>query len=136
MTLVHTSEPGPHLSSHSSHPQAQPWIKASAYGIYELLANCLDLESGGGPEHAARLAPFLALVAPGTEAHLFLSLERLLKSAEVDRQSPSTEAAAKECILAHSVRYGMVSDAVLTRIMDVMGGTDYHLGRYAARSDA
>ena len=76
----------------------------------------------------------LALPPHSKKAHLFLSLERLLKSAEIDRQGPGTEAAAKECILAHSVRYGMISDAVLTRIMDVMGSTDYHLGRYAAPS--
>ena len=52
----------------SFHLQAQPWLKASAYGIYELLANCEDLESGGGsPEQAAKLSPFLALVSPGSE---------------------------------------------------------------------
>ena len=91
---------------------------------------CCDVGNEARPEQPARLAPFLSLIAPGTEAHLLLSLECLLRSAEIERQGPETEKAAKECILAHSVRYGMVSDAVLTRIMDVLGSTDSYMGRY------
>ena len=110
--------------------QAQPWLKASVYGMYELLALCDDMGHEERPEQPAKLAPFHALISPGSEAHLFLSLERLLRSAEIERQGAETEKAANECILAYGVRYGMVSDAVLTRIMDLFGTTDYQLGRY------
>ena len=98
--------------------------------MYELLALCRDVGNETRPDQPASLAPFMSLISPGTEAHLFLSLERLLRAAEIERQGPETETAAKACILAHSVRYGMISDQVLTRIMDVLGSTDYYMGRY------
>jgi len=111
--------------------QAQPWLKASAFGTFELLALSKDVGNETRPEQPASLEPFLSLISPGSEAHLLLSLERLLRAAEIERQGAETEKAAKACILAHSVRYGMVSDPVLTRIMDVLGSTDYYMGRYA-----
>ena len=110
--------------------QAQPWLKASIFGFFELLALCKDVGNETKPDQPASLVPFLSLISPGTESHLFLTLERLLRAAEIERQGLETERAAKECILAHSVRYGMVSDPVLTRIMDVIGSADFYMGRY------
>ncbi|GAX80730.1 hypothetical protein CEUSTIGMA_g8165.t1 [Chlamydomonas eustigma] len=107
------------------------WLKASAYGLYELLANCQDVGNESDPGQLAQLTPLMALVAPGSEAHLLLTLERLLRAGQIAKTSPETEQAAKECILAHSLRYGKVSDASLTKIMGIMGSLDACLGRYS-----
>ncbi len=78
------------------------WLRAAMYGVYELLALCDDVGHEAEPEQPAKLTPMLALVAPGTEAHLLLSLERLLRAGEISRTGPETEQAAKECILVRN----------------------------------
>jgi hypothetical protein len=79
--------------------QGRLWLKASAYGLYELLVNCQDVGNESDPGQLAQLTSLMALVAPGSESHLFLTLERLLRAGQIAKASSETEQAAKECVL-------------------------------------
>ena len=111
--------------------EEQLWLKSSVYGLFELLALCND-SAKSDPTIPASLSQLIAPVAPGSEPHLLLSLDRLLRAGEKARTGPETEAAAKDAIVAYGVRYGLIGDAVLTKIMDALAMVpESDLGRYS-----
>lgn len=114
-------------------PEEQLWIKCSVYGLFELSALCSD-DSKTDPSIPASLSQLVAAVAPGSEPHLLLALDRLLRAGEQARTGPDTEAAAKDAIMAYGVRYGPIGDRILTQLMDALSKIQSDLGRYTIAS--
>lgn len=96
--------------------EIRPWLRASAYAAYELAALCSDVGHETLPAAPRSLAAHQAIVAPASDSHLLLTLEALLRAGEQAKDGAETQAAARECILAHGARYGKVSDIVLAQV--------------------
>jgi hypothetical protein len=111
-------------------PEEQLWLKCAVYGLYELSALCKD-GAKSDPSIPASLSNLVAAVAPGSETHLLLALDRLLRAGERERTGPNTEAAAKDAIMAYGIRYGLIGDKTLTMIMDTLAKVQDDLGRYS-----
>ncbi|KAG1654141.1 hypothetical protein FOA52_012187 [Chlamydomonas sp. UWO 241] len=109
----------------------RPWLRASAYAAYELAVLCTDVGDEGSPDAPRSLSGLHSLVLPGHDGHLLLALERFVRAGSQSRTGPETESAARECITAHTIRYGAVSDAVMAQIMDARAQRDSYMGRYS-----
>ncbi|GLI66882.1 hypothetical protein VaNZ11_010880, partial [Volvox africanus] len=134
--------------------QLRSWLRAAAYDAYYSRAVILDLtdsreaQSGadgqegsllfGGdrtapfsdPSIPAELAEVVSEVAPGTDLHLYLTLETLSRSAEAyPRDDPRVADATKTCLRAHILRYGRTSDAVLRELLQARSNHPHYLGR-------
>ncbi|GIL64207.1 hypothetical protein Vafri_18177, partial [Volvox africanus] len=134
--------------------QLRSWIRAAAYDAYYMRAVIRDLpnsrEAQGGadaeggslllgrdrtapfsdPLIPAELAEVVSEVAPGTDLHLYLTLETLSRSAEAyPRDDPRVADATKACLRAHILRYGRTSDAVLRELLQARSNHPHYLGR-------
>lgn len=79
---------------------------------------------------AALLNPLFASSLAGSDDHLFLAMDTLLRSAEsFPRDDPRVGEATKVCLRAHLLRYGRVSDAVLQQLIRARSQTPYYLDR-------
>ncbi|KAG2488075.1 hypothetical protein HYH03_013378 [Edaphochlamys debaryana] len=127
--------------------QACAWLRSSAWPAYWTLEALRDLPAqskpgaglfGGGPgspkpfsdpEVPARLAAIVESVAPGSDTHLFLVLEAMSRAAEtLAKDDPRMADLAKDCLRAHIVRYGRVSDAVLRELLQARSAVPHYLG--------
>ncbi len=72
----------------------------------------------------------LARRLAGSDEHLFLAMDTLLRAAESHaRDDPRVGEATKVCLRAHLLRYGRVSDAVLQQLIRARSQTPYYLDR-------
>ncbi|GIL88422.1 hypothetical protein Vretimale_14985 [Volvox reticuliferus] len=134
--------------------QLRLWLRAAAYNAYYTRAAIRDLpdsrkveggvDNGGGsllfgrgltapfsdPVTPTELAEVVSEVAPGTDLHLYLTLETLSRSAEAyPRDDPRVADATKACLRAHILRYGRTSDAVLRELLQARSNHPHYLGR-------
>ncbi|KXZ52407.1 hypothetical protein GPECTOR_9g451 [Gonium pectorale] len=130
--------------------QTRTWLRASAYDAYRVRAMIRDLPAGGGgglaglfgggagaedapfsdPVAPRELADMMDAIAPGTDPHLYLSLEALTRGAErYGRTDPRVVEATKACLHAHILRYGRVSDGVLRKLLEARMQSVHYLGR-------
>ncbi|PNW71670.1 hypothetical protein CHLRE_16g664000v5 [Chlamydomonas reinhardtii] len=136
--------------------RVRQWLRNSAYAAYFTLAVIRDLPDGSGPgdlgglfgrtgaaapfgdpEAPTRLAGMVEAVAPGSDLHLYLTLEALSRTAEAyDREDPRVAEATKSCLRAHILRYGVVSDAVLRSLLEARSRTQHYLGRITLASQS
>ncbi|KAG2441895.1 hypothetical protein HXX76_003502 [Chlamydomonas incerta] len=136
--------------------RVRQWLRNSAYAAYFTLAVIRDLPDGSGPgglgglfgrtgaaapfgdpEAPTRLAGMVEAVAPGSDLHLYLTLEALSRTAEAyDREDPRVAEATKACLRAHILRYGVVSDAVLRALLEARSRTQHYLGRITLASQS
>uniref|UniRef100_A0A7R9VHC9 SET domain-containing protein n=1 Tax=Chlamydomonas euryale TaxID=1486919 RepID=A0A7R9VHC9_9CHLO len=122
-------------------PEVQPWLRASAYSAYFLQALGSDVGKKDQLAVPRSLLPYVAIVAPASDVHLLLTLEVLLRAAEQAKDSKETESATRACILAATLRYGNMSQGLLTKILDAIIKRDSYMGiftvaRPASRSTA
>lgn len=77
------------------------WLRASAYAVYEALANCRDTADSNDPSLPQQLTSIMAVLAPSGDAHLFLTLEWLARTGrkyQSSLDSPETAEPAKACL--------------------------------------
>lgn len=145
------------MGEHGLEDQVRVWVRASLYRAYRMLAMLKDLPQKGGPPSSSLfakpqpgeqrpfsnpevpqgLAKIIESVAAGSDDHLFLAMDTLLRSAEsFPRDDPRVGEATKVCLRAHLLRYGRVSDAVLQQLIRARSQTPYYLDRATQVSQA
>ena len=97
--------------------------------MYELLAVCTDDQQSLRPFEL--LAPLMEALAKGSDGHFFLLAECLERvSALYGRDSEQAKLALQQLLKAAVLRYGKLSDAVVTAVLGEKARVDCYLGRY------
>lgn len=100
-------------------PQSQTWIQASLFRLYELLSTALFMLDESDPRLLELLQALAANVCPGSDAHLFWSMQyRGEVEALEGRMDAGFRHADKLCQQAYGVRYGRLTKGLYRKLLE------------------